>query len=264
MKMETTDVQGKISDLSRTAKIIADSYLANVQLWPGHIMYSKKKHFYQSKHHFDCYASDNFIAFANLPKGKVKIRSAQKYLDLEGHCILFQPPFSLIETFTLKGELTWECIAFKKEISISDKNPRVLFTQVNIPRTNQEIARLLEKLHNEGIEIIQETKPSAIAEKLKKAIDKNFCDNIKLTTLADQLRCSRVVMTRAFTKTYNISPVEYRHKLRIHEALLRVRYGLSITDALYEVGFSDPSQFIHHFKRLLGTTPNQYKIMKNL
>lgn len=259
-----TEVQDELSNLYKTAKIIADSYLACVQMWPGHIMYSKKKHFYHNKHHFDCYASDNFLAFANLPSGKVKIRSAEKYLDIEGPCVLFQPPFSLIETITEEGELTWECISFKNVEVDSLLTPKILFTEVSIPRSNQEITDLLAKIQNEGIEIIQEVRPSGIAEKFKKVIDKKFCENIKLSTIAEQLGCSRVVLTRAFTKTYNISPVEYRHKLRIHEALLRVRAGLSITDALYEVGFSDPSQFIHHFKRLLGATPNQYKIMKNL
>lgn len=262
--MEATQVQDKIPDLHKTVKIIADSYLASVELWPGHIIYSKKKHFYQNRHHFDCYASDNFMAFANLPLGKVKIRSGEKYIDLDGPCVLYQPPFSLVETITQQGELTWECISFKKATRDFMSSPKILCRPFKIPHTNEEITRLLGQIQTDGTEIIQEVMPSAIAEKLKKAIDKSFCENIKITTLAEQLGCSRVVLTRAFTKTYHISPIEYRHKLRIHEALLRVRSGLSITDALYEVGFSDPSQFVHHFKRLLGTTPNQYKIMKRL
>lgn len=261
--MELTQVQDKISDLHKTVKIIADSYLASVELWPGHIMYSKKTHIYQNRHHFDCYASDNFLAFANLPTGKVKIRSAEKYIDLAGPCVLFQPPFSLVETITQQGELTWECIAFKKTPDFM-MTPKVLCGPFKIPSSHQEITNLLYKIHDEGTELIQEIQPSAIAEKLKKTLDRNFCENMKISSLAEQLGCSRVVLTRAFTKTYHISPIEYRHKLRIHEALLRVRSGLSITDALYEVGFSDPSQFVHHFKRLLGTTPNQYKIMKRL
>lgn len=262
--MDKIEVQNKNHNAQKTVKIIAESYLASVELWPGNIMYSKKTHMYQSKRHFDCYASDNFIAFANLPANKVKIRSAEKYLDLEGPCILFQPPFSLIETVTQKGELTWECISFKNSFIDLMNTPQILSTPFKIPQNIEDLNKLLLKIHSDGYKIIQEIKPSAIAEKLKKNIDRTFCENIKISSLANQIGCSRVVLTRAFSKTYGISPVEYRHKLRIYEALLKVRSGLSITDSLYEVGFSDPSQFVHHFKRILGATPNQYKIMKKL
>lgn len=253
----------KLND-NKFIKIIAESYWASVCLFKDGIIYSKKNHYYQNKSHHDCYASDSFIAFANLPPNKVKIRSGENFLSLEGPCVLYQPPFSLLETHTEEGELTWECIAFTTFKFPLIQEPRILIQSAEkIPKSKAEVINLLNKMTHATV-IRQETKPSAIAERLKNYIDKNFCENLKISHLEETLGCSRVIMTRAFSKTYNISPVEYRHRLRVHQALSKMRNGLSITAALYDVGFSDPSQFIFHFKKILGTTPNQYKIMSKI
>lgn len=262
MALEST-LETQLSN-NKFIKIIAENYWANVCLYKDGIIYSKKNHYYHSKTHHDCYASDSFLAFANLPPNKVKIRSGEKFLPLEGPCILYQPPFSLVETHTEEGDLTWECVAFSTFQFPLIQEPRVLLHhEEKIPKSKIEVINLLNKMTQATI-IKQETKPSAVAEKLKNYIDKHFCEDLKISYLEEVLGCSRVIMTRAFSKTYNISPVEYRHRLRIHQALLKMRNGLSITDALYEVGFSDPSQFIFHFKKILGTTPNQYKIMSKI
>ncbi|MCK6599421.1 MAG: AraC family transcriptional regulator, partial [Bdellovibrionaceae bacterium] len=100
---------------------------------------------------------------------------------------------------------------------------------------------------------------SSVAHRLKKYIINNFSRKESISAIALKLNYSRVVMTRSFTQAYGISPGEFRIKLKIHGALHYMREGLSITESLYLVGFSDPSLFIHHFKSYLDATPHQYK-----
>jgi AraC family transcriptional regulator len=41
--------------------------------------------------------------------------------------------------------------------------------------------------------------------------------------------------------------------------LLRARTDLSLAELAMRAGFYDQSQFSHHFKRLVGVTPGQYR-----
>jgi AraC family transcriptional regulator len=42
--------------------------------------------------------------------------------------------------------------------------------------------------------------------------------------------------------------------------LLQEDSELSLAEVAFCVGFSDQSQFTHHFKRLVGVTPGQFRI----
>jgi AraC family transcriptional regulator len=42
--------------------------------------------------------------------------------------------------------------------------------------------------------------------------------------------------------------------------LLQVETALSLAEVAAHVGFSDQSQFTHHFKRLVGVTPGQFRV----
>ena len=41
--------------------------------------------------------------------------------------------------------------------------------------------------------------------------------------------------------------------------LLQARPGLSLAEVAARAGFSDQSQFSHHFKRLVGVTPGRFR-----
>jgi len=48
----------------------------------------------------------------------------------------------------------------------------------------------------------------------------------------------------------------YRRDLALYAAFLG---PLSLAEVAAEAGFSDQSQFSHHFKRLIGVTPGQFR-----
>ena len=71
---------------------------------------------------------------------------------------------------------------------------------------------------------------------------------------------SKYYLVHAFTKEYDISPINYVIQKRIEEAQQLLKnddYTLSSISRI--LGFSSPSYFSQTFKRLTGISPNEYR-----
>jgi AraC family transcriptional regulator len=66
---------------------------------------------------------------------------------------------------------------------------------------------------------------------------------------------------RQFKAATGLPPHQYVIGRRVERArqLLQARTDLSLAEVALSAGFSDQSQFSHHFKRLVGVTPGQYR-----
>ena len=64
-------------------------------------------------------------------------------------------------------------------------------------------------------------------------------------------------------KVLGLSPGQMHHALALaavaNITLLQTRSDFSLAEVAAHAGFSDQSQFSHHFKRLLGVTPGQFR-----
>ena len=91
-------------------------------------------------------------------------------------------------------------------------------------------------------------------------IQANLEEKISLNTLAETTEISSYYFGRLFKKSTGITPHQYLIKCRIDRAqvLLKER-KLSISNIAFEVGFSNQSHFIKHFKRLTGKTPKKFR-----
>lgn len=244
---------------NKNGYVMTSTYSNRFTYLDEHILYCEKNHTYQKKVYHETHASDWFLAYANLPENRVSLRSADTLIKLVGPTIIFQPAFSLLEFHIEEGFLKWECVGSHLPFEFLPTSPKLLRDgNFNLPQNKKELIELFKQLSLQP-NIFQERSPSAVAEKLKIYIDNNFREDLKIGLIANKLNYSREVMTRSFKKTYGISPIEYRHRLRISEALIKMRLGFSITDALLSVGFMDPSQFIVQFKNLFNSLPHQYK-----
>jgi len=74
--------------------------------------------------------------------------------------------------------------------------------------------------------------------------------------LANRINVSEVTLQRLFKATTHIPIRRFRlwHRLFITSTLLA--FGLSITDAALQAGFSDASHFNHVFKDMFGILPS--------
>ena len=66
---------------------------------------------------------------------------------------------------------------------------------------------------------------------------------------------------RQFKQATGLPPYQYVILRRVEWAkhLLQTQSGLSLAEVAARAGFSDQSQFSHHFKRLVGVTPGQFR-----
>lgn len=80
-----------------------------------------------------------------------------------------------------------------------------------------------------------------------------------LQMLADQAGMSRFHFHRTFKAVTGVTPAKYasaRHTVRMHESLGKTK---TVTDAIYDAGFSSSSRFYEKTDRALGMTPSEFR-----
>jgi AraC family transcriptional regulator len=91
-------------------------------------------------------------------------------------------------------------------------------------------------------------------------IEEHLDAGVPLEQMAAVARLSPFHFARQFKKATGLPPYQYVIMRRVERAkhLLQRGTGLSLADVAAHAGFSDQSQFTHHFKRLVGVTPRQF------
>ena len=91
-------------------------------------------------------------------------------------------------------------------------------------------------------------------------IEGSYQDPITLEELADVAHMSKNSLLRSFKRCYNTSPIDYLIRYRLTRACELLKdMRLSVTDIVYQVGFSDCSYFTRQFRNTYGMTPREYR-----
>jgi AraC-like DNA-binding protein len=101
--------------------------------------------------------------------------------------------------------------------------------------------------------------PRPLSRRVKALIDARYDSLPPLSVIARQLRTSPAMMSRGFAGDYGISPVRYRHAIRVVDAMMRLIAGEPICDVAGAVGFNDLGQFYRQFGVLAGAPPGAYR-----
>ncbi len=80
-----------------------------------------------------------------------------------------------------------------------------------------------------------------------------------LAELGRRAGASSRTLSRLFDQELGMSFHRWRTQLRIHQALVLLAEGTSVTDTAIVCGWSNPSSFIEAFTRAAGTTPGRYQ-----
>src|SRR5262249_41286929 len=82
-----------------------------------------------------------------------------------------------------------------------------------------------------------------------------------LGQLAAVARLSVYHFARQFKEATGLPPYQYVILRRVERAkqLLQAGTALSLAEVALRAGFSDQSQFTHHFKRVVGVTPGRFR-----
>lgn len=80
-----------------------------------------------------------------------------------------------------------------------------------------------------------------------------------LAEMGDHVGMSPFHLQRVFKKLTGVSPRDYAESRRVERFKERLRYGASVTDALYDAGYGSSSRLYEHSAARLGMTPLKYR-----
>lgn len=88
----------------------------------------------------------------------------------------------------------------------------------------------------------------------------HFSHDFTTKDLADMCNLSEPYFRALFKKQMNITPTEYKNYLRIRRACeIMLVSSMSISSVSEMVGYNNVQYFCNIFKRIVGTTPTQYR-----
>lgn len=91
-------------------------------------------------------------------------------------------------------------------------------------------------------------------------LEQSFLENLPISAFADACNISVSQFRTLFNKQYNMSPVQYRNRLRINRAIDILSEGsCTVSEAAYACGFENVGYFCRYYKKITGKTPNQTK-----
>ncbi|MCD8039191.1 MAG: AraC family transcriptional regulator [Lachnospiraceae bacterium] len=91
-------------------------------------------------------------------------------------------------------------------------------------------------------------------------VEKNYHNNFKIEDLANVCHMSETHFRRVFQEKMNMTPIEYVNFVRIKKACELIdKTDISMEDVAEKVGFITPSTFNRNFRRIIGTSPYQWK-----
>jgi AraC family transcriptional regulator len=93
-------------------------------------------------------------------------------------------------------------------------------------------------------------------------VEEHLDAGLTLEQMAAMARLSPYHFARQFKAATGLPPHQYVILRRVERArqLLQAETDLSLAEVAACAGFSDQSQFCHHFKRLVGVTPGQFEM----
>ncbi|MAU72356.1 MAG: hypothetical protein CML04_09690 [Pseudozobellia sp.] len=105
--------------------------------------------------------------------------------------------------------------------------------------------------------------PAADLESLgrvERYIKSNLKKTIRIAKLAEVAGFNSSKLKRDFKMVYGTTLFKYITRLRMERAKMKIRKeGLSVAQAAYEVGYTNPQHFTSAFKRTLGYLPSNLK-----
>jgi AraC family transcriptional regulator len=106
------------------------------------------------------------------------------------------------------------------------------------------------------------TLPRAKLRAIVEYVEEHLGAGPTLGQLAAIARLSPPYFARQFKRATGLPPHQYVLARRVERAkqLLQGRGEFSLAEVAADAGFSDQSQFCHHFKRLVGVTPRQFRM----
>lgn len=127
------------------------------------------------------------------------------------------------------------------------------------PVSRSELATILLSIDQSNKKPIQAGE-SAHIRQIKEVIEKNFNADLTLQFISQSLNLHPNYISQLFSQETSIRLSEYITQRRIERSKeLLVKTNLKIIDISQLVGYTDSKHFATVFKKVVGTTPQQYR-----
>lgn len=108
--------------------------------------------------------------------------------------------------------------------------------------------------------LVKENKVVTLVRNTLEYITKNFTSDINLDDIAESLNYNKFYLCRVFKETIGQTIQSYIFGLRIsHAKMLLKQNKLTLTEIVYNCGFSSQAYFCYVFKKESGMTPLQFR-----
>ena len=96
--------------------------------------------------------------------------------------------------------------------------------------------------------------------RLRAFLEEHLSEATPMQELAEHLGMSRTLFYNKIRSITGMTPVDFYRKYHVERAAQMMRgEGLTVSEACYASGFSDPKYFSEVFKKFMGATPSEYR-----
>lgn len=245
-------------------KIETPSYQSQFEKISDNLLFLKRTHHYPIGFEtVDTYGDFNILAFASLENGSVELKNNNENRSLKGNIALFIPKYCVIQWKIHTPLLQWNAFVTNQQLSQEDKSVIIFENPTAIPKNITDLQNIIKgttRIHS--YKEISPVGSDLIAYKIKDHLDLKHNENIEIKEISEKFKLTLSQTTKIFTKTFGLTPVEYRSKVRIFNSMFNLLVSKDTTDVTeiaYESGFSDLSRFNKQFKKITNTTPSKFK-----
>jgi AraC family transcriptional regulator len=174
--------------------------------------------------------------------------------DLELDNVHFAPYFAVRDPF-----IQQLCLTLKRELEIASAS--VLAERLYAESLAQALAaHLLRHYTNRTISRATGGLPPHLLQRVIAYINQHLQQDLSIEAIAALVQLSPYHFSRLFKQSTGLSPYQYILHCRIDYAKqLLQQPHLSISEIAHSVGFVSQSHFHRHFKRIVGSTPRQFR-----
>lgn len=167
--------------------------------------------------------------------------------------LLHAPHWQDISTAVLSDHV-WYTGYLRLAACLMDPDRDLLDKQTQVV---EYLAALMHKLAGQATRPIP--KAPEILQELADYLDAHATEEVSLDDLCSRSGYSAGHLIRAFRQHFGLTPHAYLINRRIQLGQRELKRGKSIVEVALSAGFTDQAHFQRTFKRLVATTPNQYR-----
>lgn len=168
---------------------------------------------------------------------------------------VWEEQFEILRKNWLKEYNTNEDVTFYKGTNYWDEKGLFSFDKFKEEK-RKEFYELIHLLND-----VRYKKETSSIQEIEAFLRKNYEKDITLQEIAERFFLSREYISRKFKQEYHETLTNYLTKIRIEKAKeLLENPHLKVYEISYKVGYQNEKYFSKVFKKLVGFTPNEYRV----